>query len=167
MKKGTTHLCLLIALTVPAAAGAEPPPPAAAELRALLDEFLAGASRSDAAVHARFWAEDLVYTASSGRRFGRAELLADVRSAPAPKPGQGTTYTSEDVLVRQYGDTAVVTFRLVATTNGEKGLETARYLNSGTFVRRDGRWQAVNWQATKVPAEDDVSGPRPSPQPKR
>jgi hypothetical protein len=40
--------------------------PDAAELTRLLDEFLAGASRNDAAVHDRFWGEPLVYTGSAG-----------------------------------------------------------------------------------------------------
>jgi hypothetical protein len=31
------------------------------------------------------------------------------------------------------------------------GDKTQTYRNSGMFVRRDGRWQAVTWQATKVP----------------
>src|ERR1044071_7958231 len=42
-------------------------PTDAAELTNLLIAFLAGASRHDAAVHDRFWAEDLLYTGSSGR----------------------------------------------------------------------------------------------------
>jgi hypothetical protein len=28
---------------------------------------------------------------------------------------------------------------------------TTYYLNSGTFVKRDGQWRVVNWQATRVP----------------
>ena len=55
-----------------------------------------------------------------------------------------TVYDSEDVRIMQHGDTAVVAFVLVARA----GVDTKRYLNSGTFVRRNGQWQAVNWQAT-------------------
>ena len=131
--------------------GASPaPPPAAAELKALLDEFLAGASRNDAAVHDRFWSEDLVYTGSSGKRRGKAELMNDVRTAPSPRPGSSIVYSAEDVSIRQYGDTAVVAFRLVGTTTADGKTEVAHYLNTGTFVRRAGRWQAVAWQATKA-----------------
>ena len=61
--------------------------PDAAALKGLLNEFLAGAGRNDAAVHERFWAEDLIYTGSSGRRVGKADILRDVRAAPAPKDG--------------------------------------------------------------------------------
>ncbi|MGI5310053.1 hypothetical protein [Rheinheimera sp. WS51] len=55
-----------------------------------------------------------------------------------------TVYSSEDVSIMQYSDTAVVAFVLV----GRSGAKTQRYLNSGTFVKRNGQWQAVNWQAT-------------------
>ena len=132
--------------------------PDAAELTRLLNEFLAGAGRNDAAVHERFWAEDLVYTGSSGRRVGKADIMRDVRSAPAPKPGDPTTvYTAEEVRVQQYGDTAVVAFRLVATTARGGATEVSKFLNSGTFLRRGGRWQVVNWQATRLPrSEEDV-----------
>jgi len=133
-----------------------PAPPAAtaaSELTALLKEFLAGASRNDAAVHDRFWADDLVYTRSAGQRLGKAEILRDVRSS-APKAGEpSTTYTAEDIRIQQYGDTAVVAFRLVGTTGAGATAEVGTYLNTGTFVKRGGRWQAVAWQATRVPAE--------------
>ncbi len=127
---------------------------AAAELTQLLDEFLAGASRNDAAVHDRFWADDLIYTGSTGRRRGKAEILSDVRSAPAPKPGDpSTVFTAQDTRIQQYGDTAIVAFRLVGTTSKNGSVEVMNYLNSGTFVKRNGRWQVVNWQATKVEPE--------------
>ena len=139
-------------LGVAASAGAQTAPDAGA-LTALLREFLAGASRNDAAMHERFWAPDLIYTSSAGRRMGKAEVLAGVRSAPPPPAGQpATTYTAEDVRVQQYGDTAIVAFRLVGETTKDGRTEVATYLNSGTFLRRDGRWQAVSWQATRAPA---------------
>jgi len=126
--------------------------PAADELTRLLNEFLAGASRNDAAMHDRFWAEDLIYTGSAGKRRGKAEVMRDVRSAPAPKPGDATTsYTAEDIRIQQYDNTAVVAFRLVATTQKNGSSDVANYLNSGTFIKRNGKWQVVNWQSTKAP----------------
>ena len=130
--------------------------PDTAELTALLKEFLAGASRNDAAVHDRFWSEDLIYTRSAGRRIGKADVMHDVRSAPAPKPGDPTTnYSAEDIRIQQYGTTAIVAFRLVATTKKADKTEVANYFNTGTFLKRDGKWQAAGWQATKMPAETE------------
>ena len=133
--------------------------PDAAELTRLLNEFLAGASRSDASVHERFWADDLIYTRSAGRRVTKADVLRDVRNAPPPKPGDPTTiYTAEDIRVQQYGDTAIVAFRLVATTDTAGAQQVAHLLNSGTFVKRNGKWQAVNWQSTRMPRTDEEKG---------
>jgi hypothetical protein len=150
MKPAFSRSILLTVLGLLAVGASPAPPPAAGELTKLLREFLDGASRNDAAVHDRFWSEDLVYTGSSGKRRGKPELMNDVRTAPSPKPGSSTVYSAEDVSIRQYGDTAVVAFRLVGTTTAEGKTEVAHYLNTGTFVRRAGRWQAVAWQATKA-----------------
>jgi ketosteroid isomerase-like protein len=130
--------------------------PDADELTKLLKEFLAGASRNDASTHDRFWAEDLIYTGSSGRRIGKADIMRDVRSAPAPKPGDPTTtYGAEDIRIQQYGDTAIVAFRLVGKTEKDANSVVTNYLNTGTFLKRNGKWQAVSWQATKMPRPEE------------
>lgn len=136
-----------------------PPPPSAApdaaELTKLLKDFLAGASRNDPAAHERFWADDLIYTASAGRRIGKADILREVRSeTSAPDPAEQTTYRAEDIRIQQYAKTAIVAFRLVGETRKGDKTEAANYLNSGTFLKRDGEWQVVNWQATKLPPVD-------------
>ena len=155
MKTITCSLLLLLTLTSSALAQTAPD---AAELTKLLNDFLAGASRNDAAVHDRFWAEDLIYTRSAGRRVNKAEVMHDVRNAPAPKPGDPkTVYTAEDIRIQQYGDTAVVAFRLVATTDTGGTKQVANLLNSGTFVKRSGKWQVVNWQSTRMPRTEAES----------
>ena len=130
--------------------------PDAAALTSFLKEFLDGASRNDAAMHDRFWAEDLIYTGSSGRRIGKGDIMRDTRSAPAPKPGDpATAYSAEDIRIQQYGTTAVVAFRLVGMTSREGKTETANYLNTGTFFKRNGKWQVVSWQATRMPRSEE------------
>ena len=132
--------------------------PDAAELTKLLNDFLAGASRNDAAIHERFWADDLIYTRSAGRRVNKAEVMHDVRSTPPPKPTDPqTVYTAEDIQIQQYGNTAIVAFRLVATTETAGAKHVANLLNSGTFVKRDGKWQVVNWQSTRMPRTEAES----------
>jgi ketosteroid isomerase-like protein len=82
----------------------------------------------------------------------KALLMKNLRSAPAPKPDDPkTVYSAEDVQIHQYGDAAVVAFRLVATTTKNGSTEVSNYLNTGTFIKRNGRWQAVAWQSTAVP----------------
>ena len=108
-------LVLLVVLpTALVAAQDAKPAPAAAELTQLLREFLAGAGSNDAAVHERFWADDLIYTASSGRCVGKADILKDVKSAPAPTPEDPkVTFDAEEIRIQQYGEAAIVAFRLV------------------------------------------------------
>ena len=148
---------VFLSMILPACAIAQPQAPDAAALTKLLNEFLAGAGGNDPAIHDRFWADDLIYTGSSGRRVGKADILRDVRAAPAPKADDPkTVFSAEEVRIQQYGDTAIVAFRLVGTTTRAGETEVAKFMNSGTFLKRGGKWQAVSWQATKLPgaAED-------------
>ena len=152
------NLLAVLLLIVSAAAAADGQAARdAAELTRLLKGFLAGAGRNDAAVHDRFWADDLIYTRSAGSRIGKAELMRGVRSAPARKESDPVTvYTAEDVQIRQYGDAAVVAFKLVGTTTKPDGSRAlSEHLNTGTFIKRRGEWRAVAWQATAVPKKKE------------
>lgn len=140
------HWALLPLLLVLATSTWAQPATPEATLTALVHHFLDGASRSDAVVHDAFWAEDLIYTSSSGRRFGKPELMAGLPPAPIPPT---TRYTAEDVQVLVFGGMAVVAFRMVATSTENAPVQ--QFLNSGTFILRDGRWQVVNWHATRIP----------------
>ncbi|CAM5198235.1 nuclear transport factor 2 family protein [Alishewanella longhuensis] len=116
-------------------------------LSALLSEFLDGATRNDPAIHNKYWAEELIYTSSAGKRFGKAELMTSVSSRGELQPQDiSMRYSSEELEILLYGDTAVIAFTLV----GQSDTETLRFLNSGTFVKRNGQWQAVNWHATRL-----------------
>ena len=121
------------------------------DLTQLLHEFLAGVS--EAAVHDRFWAEDLVYTSSAGTRTNKAEIMSGFgESDDGEGEDTGPVYTAEDVQVKVYGMAAVVAFRLVATPGDQFGEDLVlNYLNTGTFLKRNGIWQVVAWQATKMP----------------
>ena len=140
-------LALMLAPVVHAQSAA--PAPAAEELTKLLKYFLDGASRNDVAVHDRFWADDLIYTRSAGVRVGKADILANAGS-PEAAAEPPTAYTAEDIRIQQYGDTAVVAFRLVGTTGSGPEAEVTQFLNTGTFVKRGGEWRAVAWQATRM-----------------
>jgi len=147
----TTVSLLLVATALPAQTA-----PDAAELTKLLEDFLAGASKNDIAMHDRFWADELVYTSALGRRKGKADIMRELRAetGATPKPEEGTAvYTAEDIRIQQYGDTAIVAFRLVATTDKAGTKTVANYFNTGTFLKRNGKWQVVAWQATALPKD--------------
>jgi len=124
------------------------------ELSAMLQQFLA--TSGEEAAHESFWADDLIYTSSAGLRFGKAEIMAgfegtdaDSNSAEDPPP---LVYSGEEVDIRIYGDMAIVAFKLVGRpTDKAAGGDVMYYFNTGTFLKRDGVWQVVAWQATKIP----------------
>lgn len=113
----------------------------------LLNEFLAGASRNEVAAHQRFWADQLVYTSSSGARFGKTDILQGITEEDS---GPETIYSAEDIRIQQYGDTAVVAFKLLGQEQEEEG-KLLQFFNTGTFVKAEGEWRAVAWQATRIP----------------
>ncbi len=136
----------------PVCAGAADAERTRAEITALLTNFLSPGQNPTRAAHERFWADDLVYTSSAGKVTNKAEILASFDAAPKAEPQQPAepepVYSAEEILVRPYGEMAALTFRLVARAADGS---VQYYRNSGTFLRRDGRWQAITWQATKEP----------------
>ena len=90
-----------------------------------------------------------MYTSSNGTRRGKAEILAGFEESEQEDDGPMMTYTGEDVRVQLFGSTAVITFQLVGTPSD--GSAVKNYFNTGTFLKRDGKWQAVAWQATVIP----------------
>ena len=144
--KPIAALCATLLLMLLTACGASNTD--ADDLTALLHEFLAGVSEE--AAHDRFWAEDLIYTSSRGTRTNKAEIMQGFGSEEGGETEESEpTYTAEDIRSQVYGTTAVVAFRLVATPTDDATVDY--YFNTGTFVKRNGAWQVVAWQATKIP----------------
>jgi ketosteroid isomerase-like protein len=142
---------LVLGLALP---GFAAKPSTADQVTALLREFLAGVSKNDNSVYERFFADDLIYTRSAGVTITKADILKSVEEPPKPDDPK-TTYDADDVIVHPYGNMAVLNFRLIQHTTEKDGkTETHYYRNTGTFLKRNGRWQVVAWQATRVPEKD-------------
>jgi len=130
------------------------------EVTALLNEFLSKVDSS--AMHERFWADDLIYVGNGGAVRTKAEIVKSVKDGEAKaaeaakdaakKPDDPkVTFGAEDMTIRQFGETAVLNFKLVQHTEGKPD---QAYRNAGVLVLRNGKWQVISWQATKVPATD-------------
>src|SRR5512146_769208 len=115
------------------------------QVEQLVRDFLANVPKNDPKVFQEFFADDVIYTRSAGVTVNKAEILKniDVRATNEPQ----ATYTADDITVHPYGNMAVINFRLVQ----HNGAQTNYFRNTGTFLKRNGKWQAVAWQATKVP----------------
>ncbi|MGB5163942.1 MAG: nuclear transport factor 2 family protein [Woeseiaceae bacterium] len=122
---------------------------AEAELQSMLDEFLAGTASAE--VHDRFWDDVLVYTSSSGTRFGKSDIMQGFADADDDAAEPSMLFSGEDVFIQVYGDMAVVTFTLVGSPV-DAG-EAQKYLNTGVFRRQQEEWRVVAWHATKMAAD--------------
>src|SRR5437763_10526050 len=119
------------------------------EIRRLEREWFDSYVRGDRAAFDRIVADDALMTYGNGKVGNKSEAIAEIK-APADA---SYSLTSDDVQVRLYADTAIVTGRVT-----EKGTFNGRSLNSQSrytdvWVRRNGRWQVVAAQSTRLPQE--------------
>jgi len=124
---------------------------AEADVRKLLNEFLAGAQQPDVKLYDRFFADDVVYTGSSS---GMQTKYSIMKSLVPPKEHDPIVmFRAEDVIVHMYPENniAIVAFRLVMDSDDHGTVSTSFYRNTGTFLFHNGRWQVIAWQATPVP----------------
>lgn len=102
--------------------------------------------RADRAALDTLLADDLTYGRTSGVVHTKAQVLAMV-GATGP---YALDYSRPDSLrVRVYGDAAVVTGLLTVKLTAQAAPYTLRYTD--TWAWRNGRWQLVAFQATRLP----------------
>ena len=102
--------------------------------------------KKDRATIERLTADDFIYIHSNGSVTNRAQEIAETL---AP----GTTWTNskiDDLRVRVYGDTAIVT-GLNTLSGSAKGYVTGARRFTDVWVRRNGQWRTVGGQSTVVP----------------
>jgi uncharacterized protein (TIGR02246 family) len=91
--------------------------------------------------------DDLVYTHSNA--------LVDSKPSYLESLHKGLVYHTiepREMKVRVYGDTAIINAEatiITSTGGGEKRPNELRYTD--VWVRREGRWQMVAWQSTRLP----------------
>jgi len=123
--------------------------PVSQQLIERVHNFLANVPKNDPKVFEDFFADDVIYTRSAGVTVTKPDIIKniDVRQANDPK----ATFDGDDFTVHTYGDAAVVNFRLIMHNVVDGRKETIYFRNTGTFLKRNDKWQAVAWQATRVP----------------
>lgn len=123
------------------------------EIIRLERERLDAYARADRAAFDRIVADDFTMTHSDGSVFDKTQERGVLRPSTASRPLP--TLIIEDVRVRVYGDAAVITGRLVE--QGERvGRVNLSFTN--TYVRRQGRWQIVAGQLTRLPSQQRAAG---------
>jgi ketosteroid isomerase-like protein len=91
--------------------------------------------------------DDLVYTHSSAAVDGKASYIESMRSGAV----KYESIEPRDLKIRVYGTTAVITGegRFKVTARGQALDNQLRFTD--VWVLRDGRWQMVSWQSTRLP----------------
>jgi ketosteroid isomerase-like protein len=145
------------ACLVPAVRAADAPPVAEAErtIRQLEAQFARAVVEGDRAFYDRVLAEDFTHTSHAGVFKTRAQFMAEDKSGAKEASPSGRTrydaYDVDDLAIRVYGDTAVVTGR--TTPRGRTALGqpiTGQYRYLRVWVKRQGRWQAVAFEGTRI-----------------
>jgi ketosteroid isomerase-like protein len=116
----------------------------AKQVEQVVRDFLAAVPKNDPKVFENFFSDDVIYTRSAGVTVTKADILKNINVRAANEPE--ASYDADDFIVHPYGSMAVVNFRLIQ----HNGSETNYFRNTGTFLKRNGKWQAVAWQATKA-----------------
>ena len=114
-----------------------------AAIRKLNDDYLQSFLKCDVASYRELLAEDFRAVLSDGRIIGKAEFLQQAAVPPAV-----TGFRLDEVLIRTYGDTAVVN-GFVRYLKADGAPVLSRY--TATYVRAKGQWQIVATQFTRVP----------------
>jgi len=102
--------------------------------------------RADAAALDTLLADDVVYVRSSGAVDTKAQYI---RSLGASGPYALDSLVPGDLSVRVYGQAAVVTGRLLVKLRAQPAPYALRFTD--VWERRNGRWQLVVFQATRLP----------------
>ena len=119
------------------------------EVRNVHQEYDRAWLQQDATAFARLLAEDVTQTDPDGKVLSKAEIVANARSGDV----KFEIGHSDDIKVRIYGTTAVVTARWTekSTTKGKPFAGTTR--NTVVYVKKNGHWKVVSDQVTLITAE--------------
>ena len=149
MRIGALVACVIVVLTVmPPRAGAQ-----ASRVKSDQDILIelehnwdAAFRRHDAAFIATILADEFVVTYDDGSRGDRAREL----ELAVTFNQTAESATMDEFIVKEFGNTAVVwfTLHLVGPSRGQTLEVDYRYTD--VFVLRDGRWQCVSSQSTRV-----------------
>ena len=127
--------------------GARPEQGAEQQIRVLEGQINAAVVSGDLHVFEQLLADDFTHTNQSGIYRTKAEWLAN------HKPGQSrySRYDVDELKIRVYGDTTVVTARTTPRGQDSKGKPiTGQYRYLRVWAKRDGQWRAVAFQSTRI-----------------
>jgi len=109
-------------------------------------DFDEGERQRDFAAIDRTLADDFIWTTFGGTVFDRAETSEHLKSGDS----RYELYESDDVRIRIYGDTAVVTARLLRRGRNSKRDLSGEFRYTRVYLKQKGRWRMVAYQMTRI-----------------
>ena len=116
------------------------------ELTQLVNDLNAAIVKPDIAFLERTLSKDYVHYRPHGNVETRAQYLEDRKSGSV----HFDSLVADEIKVRVYGDTAIVTYRSTAKGKDQDGAIDEQRRWTRVFVRKDGRWQLVHSQGTTI-----------------
>jgi hypothetical protein len=92
-------------------------------------------------------AEDLTYGHSNGDFENKAQFLETIRRGRL----RYEAIDVQELSVRPYDQVAIVTGRIVVQARAGNQPVSLNIRYTDAYVNRDGRWQLVAWQSTRLP----------------
>lgn len=135
-------LALSLLLSAPAMAGDAVPD----ELLAIDASWNELRLKSDTAGLDRLIADDWLLTHSDGRTQTKPDYLEELRTRSRSNQAIG----NEDVVLRRYGDTAVVTGTSVQSGVSKGQPWSGRFRFTRVWVQRDGQWRMVASHSSRI-----------------
>ncbi len=119
------------------------------EVRNLERQWLDAYEKRDAETMKRILSDDFKLTFSNGSVQTKADILAQLKAAQdAGRPS--SKFSTEDVQSRVEGDTVILAGRFIQMTERDGQMRTMQLRYSDTYAKRQGRWQVVASQLTRI-----------------
>lgn len=152
MRRISVILFVVVALIATWATAQDPKTaanPAAAQVQKLEREWLDAYEKRDTAAMQRIVADDFLITFPDGSTQVKSDLIAMTKQPP--RPGHSARFRTQKVRARVFGDTVVLTGRVIGEYVAGEKTTTEEMLYTDTYVRTNGRWQVVASHLTAAP----------------
>ena len=120
------------------------------DIRRINSQVAEAGLHGDKATAERLIANDYIYTGMDGSTRTKAQIIKDIQPLRA-----NVKYSSrlEDVVIRDFGGTAVMSYRMVedVEVNGQRN--SSQYRSTDVFMRRRGTWQLIATHTSMIPTK--------------
>ena len=150
MKQIRSIAILVCAVSSLAVAQTSPANRTERDIRRINNQVAEAGLHGDKTTAERLIANDYIYTGMDGSTRTKAQIIKDMQPLPA-----NVKYSSrlEDVVIRDFGGTAVMSYRMVedVEVNGQRN--SSQYRSTDVFMRRRGMWQLIATHTSMIPAK--------------